>query len=46
MNLYVPDTVTVIMSPADRLLTGVLTPEEVPLTVTVKLVKLDDSPAI
>src|SRR5271165_3466294 len=40
MNLYLPDTETEIKSPAAKLLTGVDTPACVPLTVTVKFVKL------
>ncbi len=46
INLYVPDTVTVIGSPGSRLLAGVETPRCVPDTVTVKLLKFLVSPAM
>src|SRR5208282_5466842 len=46
MNLYVPETVTVIGSPGTRLLTGVETPWCVPVTVTVQLLKSLVSPAM
>ena len=45
-NRYCPETVTVMGSPGVRLLTGVDTPECVPLTLTVKLLKLKFRPAM